>query len=126
MFFSVTEDEIERGILKAKDPNKHCRWFKRDIIDIYNNADDMKARNFVDKVGKNLDKEANDLVETLKAKKLASVLNTNNITQYQINWHKDSGVNPQENAQHCQYLDKLCANFLNTLKSMIDNGIRER
>ena len=93
---------------------------------MYDNADDMKARNFVYKVGKNLDKEANDLVETLKAKKLASVLNTNNITQYQINWHKDSGVNPQENMQHSQYLDKLCANFLDTLKTMIDNGIRER
>ena len=125
-FFSVTEDEIERGILKAKDPNKHCHWFKRDITDMYNNADDMKARNFVDKVGKSLDKEATDLVELLKTKKLASVLNTNNITQYQINWHKDNGVNPKENVQHSQYLDKLCANFLDTLKTMIDNGIQER
>ena len=35
----------------------------------------------MDKVGKNLNKEANDLVGTLKAEKLSSVLSTNNITQ---------------------------------------------
>ena len=41
-FLSVTEDEIERSILKAKDCNKHRHCFKRDITDMYNNADDMK------------------------------------------------------------------------------------
>ena len=34
IFSLVTERELEDGILKASEPEKHCVWFKRQFTDI--------------------------------------------------------------------------------------------
>lgn len=125
-YYTVTEDEIQRGIIKAKDPTKHCYWFKRNIFDLKENVNDKVARNFIDKLGTDLDTEANNLLDELKEEKIPSVLNKANISVYDLKWQAETGVDPKLSKQHAGYLDLLCRDFYRVLKDMINAGIKER
>lgn len=124
-FMSVTEDEINRGILKAKEPLKHCYWFKRNINDIHDHISEHNTRNFIDKIGPDLDTQANDLLESLKSEKIPKVLTPDKISVYDVNWHPEVGIDPMQK-QHDAYLKLLCKDFQQILVNMIDDGIKER
>eukprot|EP00111_Clytia_hemisphaerica_P016128 TCONS_00047711-protein len=125
-FQSVTEDEIQRGILKSKDAKSQCHWFYRNIQDLRQNIDDKAARNFIDKLGQNLDDEAVGFTEDLKATKIPGVLPQENINTYDIQWSAEHGVNPETSDVHKKYIEQLCDDFYRILVVMIDNGIKER
>ena len=129
-FFSsivVTEDEIQHGIIKAKDPALHTYWFRRNITDLKEHIADPVARNFIDKLGaENLDGEAVSFTEDLKTTKIPSVLPDVNVNNYDITWSAEHGVDPSGMEEHKAYLDRLCVDFYSVLKQMIENGIKVR
>ena len=122
----VTEDEIQRGIINAKNPSTQCWWFQRKITDLKENLDDKVARNFIDKLGAQLDEEAVGFTEQLKETKIPGKLPQENISMYEIKWEAEHGVNPDSSSEHRQYIDQLCDDFLRTLKQMIDDGVKQR
>ena len=126
-FSIVTEDEIQRGIINAKDPKIHTYWFRRTITDLKDNILDPVARNFIDKAGaEKLDEEAVGFTESLKTEKIPSVLPSENVTNYDLEWAADHGVDPKGVSDHQKYLDRLCDDFYRVLTQMIDVGIKER
>ena len=126
-FSIVTEDEIQRGIINAKDPKIHTYWFRRTITDLKDNILDPVARNFIDKAGaEKLDEEAVGFTESLKTEKIPSVLPSENVTNYDLEWATDHGVDPKGVSDHQKYLDRLCDDFYRVLTQMIDAGIKER
>lgn len=84
------------------------------------------ARNFIDKLGAELDEEAVGFTTELKETKIPGKLPKENISVYEIKWEAEHGVNPDSSAEHRLYIDKLCDDFLRTLKQMIDNGVKDR
>ncbi len=62
---SVTEDEIQNGILEAKNTNKTCYWFKRKLTDLPEHTGDKMARRFMDMAG-GVDEEALRFLTRLK------------------------------------------------------------
>ena len=90
------------------------------------NIDDKAARNFIDKLGQNLDNEAVGFTEDLKANKIPGVLPQENINTYDIQWSVEHGVNPETSEDHKKYIQQLCDDFYRILVTMIDNGIKER
>ena len=121
----MTEDEIRRGILRVKDKEKHCFWFKRNIIDLKENLDKGKSRMFIDKAGGELDTEAVDMLESLKAD-LTAQLPRSSIEEYDVKWHGEQCINPTESVEHRTYVEKLCKDFYDTLVRMIDKGVEDK
>lgn len=111
--------------MKAKEPLKHCYWFKRNINDIHDHISEHNTRNFIDKIGPDLDTQANDLLESLKSEKIPKVLTPDKISVYDVNWHSEVGIDPMQK-QHDVYLKLLCKDFQQILVNMIDDGIKER
>ena len=124
-FLSVTEDEIRRGILRVKDKDKHCYWFKRNIADLHERLDKGKARMFIDKAGDGLDKEAVSLLDKLR-NNLKAKLSDSSVTEYDVKWSGEQCIEPQGNADHKAFIDKLCKDFYDTLVQMINRGIEEK
>ena len=127
VLYLVTEDEIQRGIINAKDPKTQSYWFRRTITDLKEHIFDRAARNFIDKLGaENLDDEAVGFTEALKTTKIPSVLPAENVNCYDIQWAAEHGVDPKGVPDHQKYLDRLCDDFYRVLRKMIDDGIKER
>ncbi|KAK3736404.1 hypothetical protein QZH41_017906 [Actinostola sp. cb2023] len=127
-FMSVTEDEVRRGIINAKDPLKHTFWFKRVISDLKKHVSDSKVGQFMDKTwatpAGEVDKEAQDYLNTLREKDLPAVLPKSNIVQYNVQWNKN-GIDPQTSSEHAQYIDKLTNDVYEKMTTMISDGIAE-
>ena len=66
VFVLVTEEEIHNGILKAKDPENSCYWFKRTITDIGKFIKEKMTARFMDAIKGSPDKEALSLLDRLK------------------------------------------------------------
>ena len=124
-FFTVTEDEVRRGIMDVKDKKKHCFWFRRRITDIENQLDKNKSRFFIDKIGKCLDEDAVSLLDDLR-QKVQTVLTDENVRQYAVKWHGEDGINAEENEDHSSYINQLCSDFYEVLVDMINKGIEEK
>ena len=125
VYFAVTENEIRRGILRVKDKEKHCYWFKRNITDIDEYLDKPKARNFIDKASNDLDTNALSLLNELKSQ-ISEKLPEDNIKHYNVKWCGESCINPKESDEHKTYVDELCKDFYDTLVDMINKGIEEK
>eukprot|EP00794_Sanderia_malayensis_P011746 gene11746-12966_t len=123
---SVTDDEIRRGIINAKQPNKHCYWFKRNIVDLKENLDKSKARMFIDKTSNGLDDEAVSLLESLKSDGMLKVLSKDSVIDYDVEWCGEACIDPVASDKHRQYIEKLCVDFYDTLVAMINRGIEEK
>ena len=54
---SVTETEVEGGILKCKNPEKHCLWLKRNIQDIEKQDSNFLLSRYIGKLLVNTCKE---------------------------------------------------------------------
>ena len=51
IYISVTETEVVDGILKIKDPEKHCLWLKRNIKDIEKQESNFLLSRYIGKSG---------------------------------------------------------------------------
>lgn len=74
---------------------------------------------------KGLDKSAKTLLKSLKEKQIPKALGKSNIVCYNIKWG-EKGVDTHSNAEHAQYVDKLCEDFLKKVKDRINKAIKER
>ena len=104
----------------------HCFWFRRNILDLQDNVEDVVAKNFIDKIGPKLDKKAIRLLENLKSKEISNVLPSKNIISYDVKWEQGSGINPNTSKEHKDYLESLCKDFYQLLKDSIDSAIKDR
>lgn len=72
--FSVTEEEIYNGILKAENPNFHTCWFKRTITDLYDHLGEKGDRRFFDVAGGKMVQDSHDFLKVLREEKIPGKL----------------------------------------------------
>ena len=65
----MTEREVRRGLVNAKDIEKHCLAYTRNIENI-NLSAIRYARNYIDMIGRDVDEEAQILLSTLRDEKV--------------------------------------------------------
>ena len=88
LFLTVSEHEIEAGLLNAQDPHKKCIWFHRHI----NFASQEMEQNeyvarYLDKLTASADHESSpqELLQKLKDQML-TVLPSDNVVDYSVEW----------------------------------------
>ena len=80
--YAVTEREITQGILKNNQSEDTCLCVMRKIPDIELHLTDPKAPKFIDLASqKEVDNEAQDLLKSLRNKKVPSKVQNTNLTQ---------------------------------------------
>lgn len=93
MFVSqVTEKEIFKGVLTAKNQENNVLFFQREIIDIEAKFEEAKLNNknlslfkrFIDIDKNEIDQEVKSLVTELKNRKVPSVLASQNIFEFDV------------------------------------------
>ncbi|XP_060071031.1 NACHT domain- and WD repeat-containing protein 1-like [Ylistrum balloti] len=126
-YVSITEKEVQAGLLDVTEPEKHCLWFWRTIDDIENlkNQDENIRRKFID-MDKDEDywRESRRLLSVLQETKMKSRLPPRNLYQYKVKWTKD-GIDPK-NAQHKDYLKAMTEKFTSEMERLIEDGIKQR
>ena len=117
--FSVTEREIERGILKAKDTKDHCMAYVRHISNV--NLTLLRfARNFIDMAARDVDSEAQKLLTTLRDDKLPQKLPAANIARFVVEWSGKEGIDRET---HAEYLKEFCSNFYSNITMLVDRAV---
>ncbi|KAK7464547.1 hypothetical protein BaRGS_00037908, partial [Batillaria attramentaria] len=118
-FMSVTEREVERGILKAKNTDEHCLAYIRDIANINITLLRMACK-FVDVAAKSVDNEAQKLLKTLRDDKLPKKLCAANIARFSVEWTGKEGIDEES---HRQYFDTFCEKFYSDVTKLIDQAM---
>ncbi|PAA72504.1 hypothetical protein BOX15_Mlig011887g1 [Macrostomum lignano] len=119
-FMSVTETEIQEGIIKAKNPKVQCIWFYRDIVDIDNQPETDLLKRFRESANdpSAVSSGIQDRLARLKREKIPSVLPAENISRFTVHW-SHNGIDPDNVPEHQAYLDSLCADFETRMKMHI-------
>jgi len=103
----VTEREVRRGIINARDPDKHCLAYIRQLENM-----DMTSvrvvRNFVDMVDRSVDTEAEYLLTILRDDLLPTRLPPENVVRFTVDWTGDQGLGVDT---HADYLQQFCEIF---------------
>ncbi|CAH1777750.1 unnamed protein product [Owenia fusiformis] len=121
---SVTEAEIENGLLTAKDPSSHCFWFKRDLIGLDPRNKSKMAGFYSDNSGEEEEvKLAGKLMDDLKTK-IISKIPKENIKEYPVQW-RDEGITLADTS-HKAYVEQFSRDFQTAMQDMILKGIEDR
>ncbi|XP_045212692.2 uncharacterized protein LOC123563752 [Mercenaria mercenaria] len=128
-FLSVTECEIQDGILKAQDVDKHCLVYNRVFKGLDGACLQLKdAPRFKDvtktEKGNVINEEVADLRQSLFDDKIKPKLSSSNIKGYKIHFIPN-GVNPEENEEHSIYIKQFCLDFITDCKNLIDKAGEE-
>jgi len=116
---SVTELEIERGMMALKHPSNHCLCFYRHIKDLEKKVSNPRAQKFIDMLpcGSAIDPKAQNLLRVMKARKIENSLVTEkNIRHFHINWEDPENTDPDESFT---YLSNFCEAFYNSMYDLI-------
>uniref|UniRef100_A0A8C4XB11 NACHT and WD repeat domain containing 1 n=1 Tax=Erpetoichthys calabaricus TaxID=27687 RepID=A0A8C4XB11_ERPCA len=121
-FKSVTEWEIENGLMTVKNSEVYAILFLREL----SNQSDLEGHcpfpQFVDvKDGGYLDTEAQELLSSLKTKITSCFADKLNVHSVQLN---KGSINPQ-NKIHARYLELLCNQFISDMKQQILQRIKQ-
>ncbi|XP_077979004.1 NACHT and WD repeat domain-containing protein 2-like [Glandiceps talaboti] len=121
---SLTEKEIEVGLLRANDASSSCAWFKRHVTGLQANDRGSTARQFIDQLDDKgtPNQMSQDLLSLLKSYTIPSVLPKENIAEYSVPW-KRGKIDP---SKHSKSVENLCENFQSRLEEMIRRGIAEK
>ncbi|XP_066274641.1 NACHT domain- and WD repeat-containing protein 1-like isoform X1 [Branchiostoma lanceolatum] len=122
---SITELEIEEGLLKSTTPNQQCLWFRRSISGL--DGDNTKKKDQSKMAAKFIDlhesgeinSEAQALLQLLGEKRIPSKLARDNIHNYQTSWGKN-GFEPKEKEE---YVQQFCSDFEASIKKMVTDAI---
>ena len=117
----MTEREIRRGILCAKDPENHCLAYIR-TIDKVNLGSVRSAFNFVDMVSKDVDKEAATLLSVLRDELLPGSLDAANIARFGVEWSGNDGLGVDT---HGEYISKFCKKFYEDVLDLVDRAVEK-
>ncbi|XP_076470740.1 NACHT and WD repeat domain-containing protein 2-like [Babylonia areolata] len=118
-FMSVTEREVERGILKAKDTDEHCLAYVRDIANINITLLRMACK-FVDVAANSVDNDAQKLLKTLRDERLPHALTSSNVSRFSVEWSGKEGIDEES---HRAYFDAFCDKFFTDVTRLIDSAM---
>lgn len=116
---SVTEYEIEKGMLRSSNPNQSSLCFTRHITNLEENLHHRHAPKFIDLVPGTtcIDKDAQQMLSLLLKDKILSVLSDHrNIQHFNVTWTDPFNRNPCENPE---YLDHFCQEFEERMRRLI-------
>ncbi|XP_019645210.1 PREDICTED: NACHT domain- and WD repeat-containing protein 1-like [Branchiostoma belcheri] len=121
---SITELEIEEGLLKSTTPNQQCLWFRRSIsgLEVDNTRKDQSkmAAKFIDlDESGGINSESQALLQLLEEKRIPSKLMRDNIHNYQTSW----GKNGFETKEKEEYVQQFCTDFEDSIKQMVTDAI---
>ncbi|XP_035676373.1 NACHT domain- and WD repeat-containing protein 1-like isoform X1 [Branchiostoma floridae] len=117
---SVTETEINRGIIQSTDANQRAVIFIRNLQNIEKHVGADAVSAYLDLMDREkLNEESQRLLEDLKGK-LPSKLK--NVHQYEVEW-TDKGVN-EDVESHASYLERFSDDFVADLKAMIFKSLQ--
>ncbi|XP_069135457.1 NACHT and WD repeat domain-containing protein 2-like [Argopecten irradians] len=126
-YVSITEKEIQKGMLDVTNPGPHCLWFWRHIEGI-ENMDGSKyklLRRYIDLSGEDeYWQESRRLLRILEDTKMKPHLPTENIHQTTVTW-TEKGIDPDFD-EHKNYLQTMTKHFIKEMKRLIDAGIQQR
>ena len=112
----MTEREISRGILKAKNVDDHCLAYIREIENI--NVTLLRfAAKFIDFAARNVDGEAQKLLKTLRDDKLPAKMTKNNLVRFKVEWGGKEGIDMET---HREYLETFTQHFYTAILALVD------
>ncbi|KAK2159955.1 hypothetical protein LSH36_143g06023 [Paralvinella palmiformis] len=120
-FMSVTEREIRHGIINVDNTKDHCLAYLRQISNV-NMTALRYARNFVDVIGREVDKEAERFLSILRDEHLPGKLPPNNIARFTVEWTGKTGI---ERETHAAYLKEFCDNFYCRISELVNRAVEE-
>lgn len=121
LYFSVTEDEVEHGILNSKDASSQTLCYVREIEDIHVNLQAEKTPLYTDITKGQHDIEAQEHLDYLKRQRLLSKLGDQNVTRYTVPWSSE-GINANDR-RHQEYLQNFCNKFECDMQRLIDKSL---
>ncbi|XP_068761739.1 NACHT domain- and WD repeat-containing protein 1-like [Montipora capricornis] len=121
-FSSVTEEEIECGILGSSNPGEQSLCYIRNISDIDLNLTDKNSKRYTDILEGEHDIEAQDYLSKLKRDRVLQRLGQHNVTQYEVPW-SDGGINASDRL-HEEYLNNFCKKFQLDVERLIDRSLQ--
>ncbi|XP_053386344.1 NACHT domain- and WD repeat-containing protein 1-like isoform X2 [Mercenaria mercenaria] len=113
---SVTENEVNAGILSADDITDKVLCFERTLIDI--NLQDTLAGRFTDMIEGARDTETDKLRENLRMMKIPTKMTSAGLFKYNLQWDK-IGVNIFKNQEHISYIKQFGSDFIRSIQKMI-------
>ncbi|CAF4551274.1 unnamed protein product [Rotaria sp. Silwood1] len=120
--WSVTEQEVVRGILNAKDREDHTLAFFRHIENI--NVGLLRhSMKFIDIASKQVDIEAQRMLSDLRDVRVPATLPESSIIRYTVQWSDDDGLNK---TVHADYLRDFIETFYRRIVELIDRGVRKQ
>ena len=121
IFILVTEREIQKGILRAKDLTEHTLAYVRKISNV--NITLLRfAAKFVDIAGRAQDSEAAKLLATLSDEKVSKVLPESNIRRFNVEWEGKDGITEDT---HKDYLTEFCNDFYGSIVGLVDRAVEK-
>ncbi len=124
----VTEKEVFNGILnKGRNLPSNVLYFEREIEGIYDqnviNKNVSLAKKFVDLDKNNrVDKEAKELLDELKNKKIPHVLPASNTFKFNVKWDTKVGISRQT---HSDYITEFGEVFYEQTRQLIDRNQKQ-
>ncbi|XP_032893653.1 NACHT domain- and WD repeat-containing protein 1 [Amblyraja radiata] len=122
-FKSITEWEIDYGLLESKQGDVHSSVFIRDIPNVQDHCDRQQVHKFVDVTSDgSIDREAQDLLASLKTKIVAKHSKT--LRVHRVRW--PSGMLDTRSTDHTDYLQDLCQTFIQDVKQQVLRRVADR
>ncbi|CAL1545368.1 unnamed protein product [Lymnaea stagnalis] len=118
-FMSVTEREVERGILKASGVEEHCLAYIREISNM-NTTLLRIASKFVDFAARSVDNEAQKLLKVLRDERLPKKIPPTNVARFTVDWSGKEGIDEET---HKDYFEKFCEHFHIHVIRLVDNAM---
>ncbi|KAJ8408417.1 hypothetical protein AAFF_G00258310 [Aldrovandia affinis] len=119
-FKSVTEAEIEKGLLEFQQSDAYAVVFVRELPRLHKNYNHRNFSQFMDATADGLvDKEAQGLLSSLKARIYDLCTGSVNLHCVEL---KKVGIDPGRK-DHGQYLKSLCEQFVSQMKAKISRAV---
>ncbi|XP_071805182.1 NACHT domain- and WD repeat-containing protein 1-like isoform X2 [Asterias amurensis] len=120
---SVTQDEVQHGILNApSDQKEHCLCFVRKFSDLETKGEVREASSFIDIQSGKVDTDAQALLSNLRDNEVPRVLPSTNIIVTDLGEWSKEGVHV-ENKRHKEYLERFLDAFYTKMVGMVDAGV---
>ncbi|XP_033743470.1 uncharacterized protein LOC117329570 [Pecten maximus] len=127
-FQSVTETEIKKGLLDAKDPVAHTVVYSRTLTGLNNESlSDKDVKRYIEIKDNNGKLEVDTEIESLQNElfnKVKKKLKGLNRREYGTPWIP-GGIDPNSNKYHAKYIECFCNDFLSDMKVLIEDGMSD-
>ncbi|CAD5113598.1 DgyrCDS2759 [Dimorphilus gyrociliatus] len=125
-FLSVTENEIERGLLNVDNADEKSLCYVRELHGLKENIDFSTASRFID-IDSNKrvpDNSSLHFRTKLATERIPLKLQGKNIREYKLAWDKCS-LEDCQHEEHGNYLKEFSEHFINDLKTLIEKKLKD-